>query len=561
MNAMFAGIAFTVVFSIPALVREIRLARRFDRPPAVGGPSSMMNAHRTTGTLDTAAGGLLAVGAIVGAALLVVPSVAPSPRTVQVRAIQLVDTADSPLGDGTALVFDGSGDPVPPPQYVDAVDTLYLQPLGFTGTAQSSFIPNGAYPLTGVHSLGGDTSLGQDQQIMVSDIQGQIAAGGVSPENPVVVFGYSQSAAAASLIMPQLQAAGVPSDDVHFVLVGDPLNPNGGFVNTFDFPAGNTSAFTAFDTSFAPATPSDLYPTDIYTLEYDGFANFPHYTTNLLSDLNAMLGFFFEHFLYVDLTPDQINNAILLPGSEALTGQGLTDYYMIPSDNLPILEPLLLIPGIGQPLYDLLEPDTRILVNLGYGSITEGWNQGPANVPTTFGLFPDINQTQLSDALSNGWQQGLTDALHDLQHPVSYQDQVAPLLPFADSLYTHGLAPENPSFTEVVDGLLKFVGFPLSDVTLSSPPTDIINDISATLSYDYASLLPVADAINASLTSLPAYDANIFTDQLDAGNFLNAILDPMSANTALVPYDLFLGAATPLFAALGTFVNLAELFS
>jgi hypothetical protein len=135
------------------------------------------------------------------------------------------------------------------------------------------------------------------------------------------------------------------------------------------------------------------------------------------------------------------------------------------------------------------------------------------------------------------------------------------LQPFADSFYTHGFAPADPSFTDVVDGLLKLAGFPVSDVTLSSSPTDIINDISATLSYDYSSLLPVADAINASFTSLPAYDANIFTDQLDAGNLLNAILDPMSANTALVPYDLFLGAATPVFAALGTFVNLAELFS
>ena len=55
--------------------------------------------------------GLLAVGAIVGAGLLVVPSVAPSPRTVQVDAIQLVDSADSPLGDGTALVFGPSGIP------------------------------------------------------------------------------------------------------------------------------------------------------------------------------------------------------------------------------------------------------------------------------------------------------------------------------------------------------------------------------------------------------------------------------------------------------------------
>jgi len=318
------------------------------------------------------------------------------------------------------LVFGPSGIPIPPPQYVDAADTLYLQPLGFTGTAQPAFLPNELYPITGPKSLEAVTSVGQDQQIMISDIENQIAAGGVSPENPVVVFGYSQSSTAASLIMPQLQAAGVPSDDVHFVLVGDTQIPNGGFQSTFDFPAGNTSAFTAFGFPFLPPTPSDLYPTDIYSIEYDGFADFPHYTTNLLSDLNAMVGFFFAHFLYLDLTPDQINNAILLPGSEALTGQGLTDYYMIPNDNLPLLEPLLLIPQIGQPLYDLLEPDTRILVNLGYGSITEGWNQGPANVPTTFGLFPDINQTQLSDALSNGWQQGLTDALHDLQHPVSY---------------------------------------------------------------------------------------------------------------------------------------------
>ena len=63
-------------------------------------------------------------------------------------------------------------------------------------------------------------------------------------------------------------------------------------------------------------------------------------------------------------------------------------------------------------------------------------------MPTTFGLYPDINQTQLSDALSNGWQQGVTDAIHDLQSPVSYQDQVAPLQPFANSLYTIGDAPK-----------------------------------------------------------------------------------------------------------------------
>jgi hypothetical protein len=33
-----------------------------------------------------------------------------------------------------------------------------------------------------------------------------------------------------------------------------------------------------------------------------------------------------------------------------------------------------------------------------------------------------------------------------------------------------------------VDGFLKDVGFPVSDVTLSSSPTDIADDINSTLS-------------------------------------------------------------------------------
>jgi hypothetical protein len=98
-------------------------------------------------------------------------------------------------------------------------------------------------------------------------------------------------------------------------------------------------------------------------------------------------------------------------------------------------------------------------------------------------------------------------------------------------------------------------------VTLGSSSTDIMNDISSTLSYDVASLTPLADAIKDAVTSLPAWDANVVTDQLGAGNFLDAILDPSSANTALVPYDLIVGAEVPLFAALGTFVNFADLFS
>jgi hypothetical protein len=349
---------------------------------------------------------------------------------------------------------------------------------------------------------------------------------------------------------------------VHFVLVGDPNNPAGGGFSIFDFPAGNTGALSAVDVPFQPATPSDLYPTDIYSIEYDSAPDFPQYTSNLLSVLNADLGTFLVHFTYLDITPGQIASAQLLPGSQDSTidpcAACLTDYYMIPNDNLPILDPLLLIPG-AQPLYDLLEPDTRILVNLGYGSITEGWNQGPANVPITFAASPPTSVLdQVPSALAAGWQQGVAAFMNDLAHPISYQDQIAPFLPFMNAIHTIGYAPDNPTFTEFMDGFLKYVGFPLPDLTASSSPADITDAISKILSYDYTSLANFGDAINNLFTSLPAYDSEIFTSLVAAGDFTDAILDPMAANTAVVPTDIIYGAG-PLLAALGTVVSLGEL--
>lgn len=463
---------------------------------------------------------------------------------------------------GTALVYDGSGGPVPAAQYLDAVNTLYLQPDGFTGTLEPGFVPNGLYPITGIRSLGFGTSVGQGQSMMFSAIGSQLASGEFNSENPLVVVGYSQTSTVASLVMSQLQEAGVPSDAVRFVLLGDPNNPNGGILTTFDLPSGNTGALSPVDFPFGPPTPSSLYPTDIYTIEYDATADFPHYPLNLLSVLNALVGNFTEHFIYADLTPEQVADAILLPGSATLGGEGLTDYYMIPNPDLPLLMPLLLIPWVGQPLYDLLEPVTRILVNLGYGSITEGWNQGPADVATTFGLFPQIDLGQLAAALGNGVQQGFTDALNALANPISYEEQLAPWMPFANSFYTHGFIDQAPtSFDDVLHGMLRIGGFPVSEVTLGSSPSEIIDMISKTLAYDYSALLPAGDAINALLTSLPAYAANIFFDQLGAGDLLGAIGLPAASYGGLVPFDALIGAAPALFAVLGTVDNFYELFS
>ncbi|MGH3563198.1 MAG: PE-PPE domain-containing protein, partial [Mycobacterium sp.] len=420
-----------------------------------------------------------------------------------------------------------------------------------------------------------DTSVAQGQQILDSTILQQVAGGHVDAASPVVVFGWSQSSGISSLTMSQLASQGVPSDDVHFVLVGDTNNPNGGLFDRFDGLADTNPSLAGIGFTLGGGpTPDDLYPTDVYTNEYDVVADFPRYPIDVLSDLNAALGII-QHIPYPALTPEQIASATLLPGSAALTGEGLANFYMIPAETLPLLFPLQLIPFIGQPLYDLLEPDMRILVNLGYGNIENGWDPGPANVATPFGLFPtDINWGDVLTALGSGLQQGITDAIEQLQNPDNYKISTILENPLLSQLVTvvhdFGFTDATdisqllnlPALLEVArNGLGQATGFPTSDVSLfSSSPTEIINDLTGTVSADYATLLPVADGINALLTSVPAYDVSVIEHQLEAGSLLGALTDPLIADEVLALFGPFLAGASIAVAAGGTLVNLADLF-
>jgi hypothetical protein len=494
--------------------------------------------------------------AIAGASLIAAPVLSPAPH-IEMRDVQLTsgDGAGSPLGDGTALVMGGSSIPIPPQSYVNAADTLYLQPRDFTGTPQALDTPEGFYPTTGVNSLTADASEAQGAQILNGAITGQIADGNVDAANPVVVFGYSQSSALSTMTMEQLWNQGVPSDDVHFVLVGDTAAPNGGLLERF-----TDLSVPSFGITFGNPTPDDLYPTDVYTLEYDGFADFPQYPIDPLSDLNAFAGMIYEHLTYLELDPGQIQNAIPLE----TTGDSLTDYYMIGVQDLPLLDPLRLIPFVGNPLADLLQPDVTVLVNLGYGSITDGWSQGPANVATPFELFPtDLNWSDVFTALANGVPQGIEAAIADLENPDNYQipsllDNPT-LAPLVDAAFTSGLIDTLQPTPEQLTQALLGGNFPLSDATLLSPPTDLVNDFTSTISADYAALLPIADTINALTTTMPAYDASLFVDQLEAGNLLGAIGDPIAADVALIPFAIFLGAGPITDAVEGTLLNIANL--
>ena len=383
------------------------------------------------------------------------------------------------------------------------------------------------YPITGVNSLTLDPSVAQGEATLNNAIMQQIANG------PVEVFGYSQSSTIASLEMSQLATQHVSPSDVSFILVGDPSNPDGGMLERF---VG--ASIPSFGLTASGATPSDLYPTEIYTNEYDGFVDFPRYPINLLSDLNAYLGIIFQHTAYVDLTSQQISNAT------DLGTFGETTYYMITTDNLPLLDPLRWIP-FGNPLADLLQPDLSVLVNLGYGSIYQGWDtQNPPDMPTPFGLFPtNINPADVLTALVQDIPQGISKAIADIQS--GQLMNLSSLHGLLDAAHTFGLTPsDNPSLMELLGAAATYFNadVPITPIDWSSP-TDIINGLTSVASTDIATALPTADLALALGVSLPNYDASLFVDGLEAGNLVAAIGNPIAADVGILPLPIGLEAA------------------
>jgi len=341
------------------------------------------------------------------------------------------------------------------------------------------------------------------------------------------------------MVMPLLASQHVPSSDVSFVLTGDPNAPNGGLFERLD-----GLSIPALGITFNGATPSDLYPTTIYTQEYDGFADVPQYPINFLSDLNSLAGIYYVHPTYENLTPTQIGSAIQLP----TVGDTMTTYYMIPTQNLPLLDPLRAIPVVGNPLADLLQPDLKVLVNLGYGDPNYGWSQGPANVPTQFGLFPSLSDVEkVPGLLAAGTHQGITDFMHDISAEFSSTGSYTPSLGSLTSSLTSSLTIHSSGRLATILANPANLVSALSPVSIADNIYNVVNALSEAASDAYSILLPTADVANALPTSLPAYDLTLFAAGLQSGNLLEAIGQPIATDTYLIP----LAVAFEAFAVVG----------
>jgi hypothetical protein len=284
----------------------------------------------------------------------------------------------SSTSNNIALIMGGTGNPTPDLNYMTSIEQAYLAQNYSGYTLVSLHTPEQFWPVTGIFDETFGRSVYQGLGSLNNAILTQTAAG-----NHVVVVGYSQSATIASLEMRYLQALPAAlrpnSDLLNFVLLADPNNPMGGIL---------THYIPGFGSFHFPTPLMTQYATSIFTMQYDAIADFPVHPLWLPSDLNALFGFLDLHSQYPYLAASQVASAIQQQ-------VGNLSYYFMPTAQLPLLDPLRMLPILGNPLADLLQPFLKPLVDLGYAP----------------GLLPGLNPLSIAGYVGQGATAGITNPL------------------------------------------------------------------------------------------------------------------------------------------------------
>jgi hypothetical protein len=202
------------------------------------------------------------------------------------------DGAEFLSGSTHALVLGATGVSTPSANYVSDALNLYLEPNGYDGTAGS------ALALTTPETFSFGSSVSEGEQILINTIVADYNAGDMGCDaagvcsDPLTIFTYSQSSAIAALAEQQLSADKIPDDALRFVMLG--ANPLG--------------------------APNDLYPTEIYDINGDTWAE-PGSLGTSWQDLLTGLAL---HEVYLGLTPTEIASA-------STVADGMTTLHEIPT--------------------------------------------------------------------------------------------------------------------------------------------------------------------------------------------------------------------------------------
>ncbi|MGB3332103.1 MAG: PE-PPE domain-containing protein [Mycobacterium sp.] len=236
------------------------------------------------------------VFAPLAAASVIAAGVVGTPVVHTAHALQVALLSD------TAIFIGGTMMPTPSATFAQTAADLFLQPLGFDAGDDSTVCVIGAGDCDGALRvlttpqlfLQGYSSFAGASEI-VRAVHAELDAnpGAYDADNPLWIFGYSQGATASSIAMAQLAHDGVDPEALHFVFIGDPSGANGTWPHTL----GELSLSNDSSLLFGNQTPNDAFTTTIYTFPGDPVAD---------HTAPSMLGLFWEHVMYLGLTPEQV---------------------------------------------------------------------------------------------------------------------------------------------------------------------------------------------------------------------------------------------------------------
>ena len=220
---------------------------------------------------------------------------------------------------------------------MSAIDRIYLEPGGFAGDTVAA-----PYPWPDMFD-GWDDRVSAEGNALVEAVEKELASGDFSATNPLVIVGYSESAVAAGQAMSLLHERGVNADLLHFVLLGDTASAHGGFLSnllpslpeSLREPIEQLLAWSGLRDLLGATTPTNLYPTDVYSISGDPWSDWPRDLISGPSTFSTTLtGMFSTHLEYLGLTPGQISDAVLS------NSDGLTNYYTISDTGINFLNAL-----------------------------------------------------------------------------------------------------------------------------------------------------------------------------------------------------------------------------
>lgn len=298
-----------------------------------------------------------------------------------------------------ALVMTGTFTSTPDQAYLDMAENQYVVPA--LGTSYGKYVPvttpEQAWPITGIF----DYTFGRSVQIGVQDLEDEMAN---YPNQPLLIFGYSQSSVIADLEKRKLtefakQNPDAPVPDITFVCIGCLNLPNGGVMARY--PGAYIPIINFY---FNGPSPTDTpFPSVFITNGYDGFADSPMYPALPLSTVNGLLGMVYAHTEYDELS-------LTDPAKYRKDTYGNNTYYYIYNDNLPLFGPARSL-GVPEEFIDIVEPFFTVIVEWGYDRSIPPWEPTPAR------LIPVINPITAAGDLLTAIEEGIDNALAILGTP------------------------------------------------------------------------------------------------------------------------------------------------